>query len=345
MIINNRQINIKNEPYIIAEMSNNHMNDLDKAFRMIEVAKKAGADAIKIQTYNADSLTIDCSKPDFVIPDPLWKGRTYYDLYQEISMPFAWNKKLFDKARELEITMFSSPFDSASVDLLEDLNCPAYKIASFEAKDHSFIKKVAATGKPIIMSTGISNLEDIKESIQIAQDAGAKDIAVLHCISSYPCSVREMNLEVLRELSKLNVEVGLSDHSLSNLAPIMSVAYGATVIEKHFTEKRSDGGPDAAFSLEPDELKSLKEQTALAWQVKGSAEILVKERPGSHHARSLYFVEDIKAGEMLTAENIRSIRPGFGLEPKYLDNVIGKKVLKDIERGTPLTWSLLNEDN
>lgn len=345
MIINRRKINNLNAPYIIAEMSNNHMNDLDKAFRLIEIAKKSGADAIKIQTYNADSLTIDCDRSDFVIPDSLWKGRTYHDLYKQISMPLEWNKKLFEKARELDITMFSSPFDFASVDLLEDLNCPAYKIASFEAKDHAFIKKIASTGKPIIMSTGISNLEDIKESIHIAQGAGAKDIAILHCISSYPSAVTDMNLEVLKELSKLNVVVGLSDHSLSNLAPLMSVAYGASIIEKHFTEKRSDGGPDAAFSLEPGELKQLKDQTTLAWQAKGSVDVLLQKRVGSHHARSLYFVEDIKAGEILTEISIRSIRPGFGIEPKYLDNVIGKKALVDIERGTPVAWSLINENN
>jgi len=345
LIINKRVINKENPPYIIAEMSNNHMNDLDKAFRLIEIAKKAGADAIKIQTYNADSLTIDCNKSDFVISDPLWKGKNYYDLYQEISMPLEWNKKLFEKARELGITMFSSPFDEASVDLLEGLNCPAYKIASFEAKDHAFIKKIASTGKPIIMSTGVSNLAEIKESIEVAQAHGAGEIAILHCISSYPSDVEDMNVEVIAELKLLGVEVGLSDHSLSNLAPILSVAYGATVIEKHFTEKRSDGGPDAAFSLEPEELKQLKEQTTAAWKAKGSIEILQHKRIGSHHARSLYVVENITAGELISLDNIRSIRPGFGLEPKYLEKIIGRVACVDIERGTALSWDLLDELN
>ena len=338
MISNGRKICVNEAPYIIAEMSNNHMNDLKKAFRLIEIAKKSGADAIKIQTYNADSLTIDCSKSDFIIPDPLWKGRTYYDLYKEISMPFSWNKKIFDKAHDIGITIFSSPFDSASIDLLEDINCPAYKIASFEAKDHEFVKKVASTKKPIIMSTGVSNLSEIMESIEVAKDAGAKEIAVLHCISDYPSDIIDMNILAIKELLKLGIEVGLSDHSLGNLAPIMAVAYGASIIEKHFTELRSDGGPDAAFSLEPNELKSLKEETTRAWIAKGRAEALDDKRMGSHHARSLYFVLDTKAGEKITVENVRSIRPSYGLEPKFLNEILGKKLSIDVERGDPVSW-------
>jgi len=341
MNINGRKIGSQQAPYIIAEMSNNHLNDLDRAYRLLDIAKAAGVDAVKIQTYTADSLTIDCDKSDFVISDPLWQGKSYYDLYQEITMPVAWNKKLFDRAFKLGITLFSSPFDAASVDLLEDLNCPAYKIASFEAKDHAFIQKVASTAKPIIMSTGISSLMDVQESIVVAQDAGCQDIAILHCVSSYPSDVGNMNIDALSEFSALGVEIGLSDHSLDNLAAILSVAYGASIIEKHFTERRVDGGPDAAFSLEPRELKNLKEQTELAWKAKGSADVLNSQRLGAHHARSLYFVSDVKKGELLTPENVRSIRPGFGLEPKLLNQVLGKNALENIARGTPVSWELI----
>jgi len=338
MLINRREIGIHQPPYIIAEMSNNHMNDLQKAFKLIELAKYAGVDAVKIQTYNAESLTIDCDKPDFVIPDKLWSGITYYDLYKEISMPFDWNKKLFDKANEVGITLFSSPFDELSVDLLEDLNCPAYKIASFEAKDYSFIKKVASTRKPIIISTGVSSLSDIAESVEIAYEHGASEVAILHCISSYPSDVTDMNVSAIAELRKLGVVVGLSDHSLSDLASTMSIAYGASIIEKHYTVSRADGGPDADFSLEPEELKDLKDRTMQAWKARGNANILTKNRSGAHHARSLYFVRDVKKGDIVTMENIRSIRPGYGLEPKFMKDVLGKKLCKDVERGDRVTW-------
>ncbi len=338
MVINGRKIGERNPPYIIAEMSNNHMNDLQKAFNLIHIAKKSGADAIKLQTYNADSLTIDCDKPDFVISDSLWRGRTYYDLYNEITMPFNWNKKLFDKAHEVGITVFSSPFDSKSIDLLEDLNCPAYKIASFESKDHSFVKKVASTNKPIIMSTGVSSLSEIMESVEIARESGANEIAILHCISSYPSQTDDMNLLAIKELLKLGVVVGLSDHSLSDLASIMSVAYGASIIEKHFTAARIEGGPDADFSLEPAELKNLKDRTSEAWKAKGSKEVLKNKRIGSNHERSLYFVKDIKEGESISLKNVRSIRPGFGLNPKFLESILGKAVSKDFERGDRVSW-------
>lgn len=341
MKINGRKIGQGYTPYIIAEMSNNHLNDLHRAYHLLDIAKGAGVDAIKIQTYTADSLTIDCDKSEFVISDPLWKGKSYYDLYKEITMPTGWNKKLFDKASQLDITLFSSPFDEESIDLLEDLNCPAYKVASFEAKDHQFIQKIASTKKPIIMSTGISRFNDIQESIEIAKEAGCRDIAILHCISSYPSDVTDMNLNALLELKKLGVEIGLSDHSLDNMAAVLSVAYGASIIEKHYTVRRSDGGPDAAFSLEPDELKYLKEKTKLAWQAKGSANILHEKRVGEQHARSLYFIKDIEKGDLLTSENVRTIRPGFGIEPKFLPDVLGKRALKNIERGTAVKWDLV----
>jgi N-acetylneuraminate synthase len=338
MEINGRKIGLNYPPYIIAEMSNNHMNDIQKAYRIIELAKKNGADAIKIQTYTADSLTIDCDKPDFVIPDPLWKGKTYYELYKQITMPLEWNKLLFEKAREVGITIFSSPFDDASVDILEELDCPAYKIASFEAKDHRFLRKIASTKKPIFISTGVSSLDDIKESIEVLKKAGAENLVVLHCISSYPSQVENMNVSAVDEISKFGIKVGLSDHSLDNLAAIMSVAYGACVIEKHFIESREDGGPDAEFSIEPEELKILSDQALLAWKAKGSGDVLNKTRTGSHHARSVYIVEDMQAGDILNEANTRIIRPGFGLEPKYYDDILGKRVNKSIERGTALSF-------
>lgn len=341
MKINGRAIGHQAPPYLIAEMSNNHTLDLNKAFEMVLQAKRCGADAVKIQTYTADSLTIDCDKADFLIPDPLWQGKKYYDLYSEITMPTSWNKLLFEKAEEIGITLFSSPFDEASVNLLEDLNCPAYKIASFEAKDHYFLKQVAATGKPIIISTGISSLQDIEESLTILRDAGARDIAVLHCISSYPSNAEDMNVSVVGELAKLGVPVGLSDHSLEHIAPVLSVAYGASVIEKHFTLRRSDGGPDAAFSIEPDELKELRRQTDQAWKAIGNPNALNEKRPGSHHGRSVYVVQDIRQGEILSPENVRIIRPGFGLEPRHYEDVLGKTANKDLERGTPLTLEVL----
>ena len=342
--INGRQIGEKYPPYVIAEISNNHLNDIERAFELIYHAKEAGVDALKIQTYTPDSLTIDCDKKDFIIQDDLWKDKTYYNLYKEIAMPLSWNKLLFDKAREVDITIFSSPFDELSVDLLEDLNTPAYKIASFESKDPVFVKKIASTGKPLIISTGVSTLDEIMETIHIAKDVGNQNIAILHCISSYPTSVTDMNLKALLKLKKLGVLIGLSDHSLSNLAPILSIALGASIIEKHFTLSRSDGGPDSAFSLEPDELQLLKSDTYSSWKALGEEDILnVKVREGRENARSLYFIKDTARGEIISTQHIRSIRPGFGLEPKHLNEIIGMCATKDIERGTAVSWELVSE--
>ncbi len=342
--INDRKIGENYPPYIIAEMSNNHLKDLNRAYELVYAAKKSGVDALKIQTYTPDSLTIDCDSKDFVIEDALWKGKTYYELYNEIAMPLSWNKLLFEKAREVGITIFSSPFDEDSVDLLEDLNSPAYKIASFESKDPYFLKKVVSTHKPIILSTGVSSLNEIMETVTTAKDMGCKSLAVLHCISSYPAETKEMNLNVIKELKKMGVVVGLSDHSLSNLAAVLSVGLGASIIEKHYTISRSDGGPDAEFSLEPEELALLKSESYKAWEALGSGKILSEtKRVGSRNSRSIYFVKDMKVGDTITTDCIRRIRPGYGLAPKYEGRLIGKKVSQDVKRGTATSWGLINE--
>jgi len=341
MEINGRQIGAEYPPYIIAEMSNNHLCDFEKAKKIMVAAAESGVDAIKIQTYTADSLTIDCQKPDFVIQDPLWRGQTYYQLYQSISMPLAWTEKLFSFARELGITLFSSPFDEASVDLLARLNAPAYKIASFEANDWPLIQKAAATGKPLIISTGTSTYAEIAELLR--QDwLLPENIALLHCVSSYPANSSMMNLKAISRWQELGVTVGLSDHSIPPLASIAAVSLGACIIEKHFTLSRQDGGPDAEFSLEPDELKHLVNISKEAWLALGDAKVLDHEqRAGSQHKRSIYAVHDIAAGELFTPDNIRVIRPGFGLSPRYYAGLLGQAATQDIERGTALNWSLI----
>ena len=342
--IDGRRIGAQYPPYIIAEMSNNHLNDMRRVFELIHCAKESGVDALKIQTYTPDSLTIDCDKEDFVIQNDLWKGKTYYNLYKEISMPLSWNKMIFEEGRKVGLTVFSSPFDESSVDLLEDLNSPAYKVASCEAKDPVLLKKIASTGKPLIISTGVSSYDEIMETIEICNDAGNNNIAVLHCVTSYPASISSMNLNALLKLKKLGVIIGLSDHSLPNLAPILSIALGASIIEKHFTLSRDDGGPDSAFSLEPVELKSLKDDTYDSWKALGSEDILNSiNRKGNESARSLYFVKNVFKGQEITEEHVRSIRPGLGLSPKLIHKVIGMLAVKDIERGTAVSWELLSE--
>jgi len=340
MQINNREISSNEPPYIIAEMSNNHLKDLNKAKKIIDAAKECGVDAIKIQTYTPDSLTIDCNKEDFVITDKLWAGRTYYDLYKEIAMPIEWTAELFEHARQQELTIFSSPFDEASVDLLEQLGAPAYKIASFEANDFHLRRRIIATGKPVIMSTGVSTYSQL--SAFIAEFPDHASLTLLHCLSAYPSSAKDMNLRCIHQLQKLGCAVGLSDHSRSPLAAIASVAMGAVMIEKHFTISRADGGPDAAFSLEPNEMKQLVQYSKEAWQALGSSEVLNNpNRSGSNHRRSIYAVKDIKKGQSLSEENIRIIRPGFGMPPELFNQVIGKNARVDITRGSRLSWDLL----
>ena len=344
LIINGRKISYGEEPYIIAEMSANHNGNLQRALDTISMAKNAGADAIKLQTYTADTITINCDKEDFQIYSGLWKGRNLYALYEWAHTPYEWHKEMFDHAQKIGITCFSTPFDETAVDLLEDLNAPAYKIASFEAVDLPLIRYVAQTRKPMIISTGMANLEEIGEAVETARDAGCKDIVLLHCISGYPAPVEQSNLKTIPDLAKrFDVIPGLSDHSLGVMVSITSVALGACVIEKHVTLSRSDEGPDSEFSLEPDELKCLCDGTKAAWKALGKAGYERKpvEEESVKFRRSIYVVEDIRVGEELTERNTRRIRPGYGLAPKYFDEVLGKVAQVDIERGTALQWNFL----
>lgn len=340
-----RKISSTEPPYVIAELSANHQGSIDNALLLIEKAKACGADAIKLQTYRPDTITIDCDLPDFTIDDGLWKGRTLYDLYDEAHTPWEWHQALFDKAREVGITTFSSPFDNTAVDLLEELGAPAYKIASFEAIDLPLIRYVASTGKPMIISTGMADAEEITEAITAAKEGGCKELAVLHCVSGYPAPASDYNLKTLLDMQeRFEVIVGLSDHTLDNTTALASVALGASIIEKHFTLRRSDGGPDSTFSLEPPELKALCQGTKTAWEALGRVDYGRKSSESSNvvFRRSLYFVKSLKAGNVITKECVKSIRPGYGLPPKFLDDVVGRTVKEAIQRGTAVQWELLD---
>lgn len=342
--IDNRKIGPDFPPYIIAELSANHNGDINRAFEILEMAKRCGADAIKLQTYTQDTLTIDCDKPDFKIEGGLWDGRTLYDLYTEAHMPWDWHKPLFAKAKELGITIFSSPFDTTAVDLLEELGAPAYKIASFEAIDLPLIEYVAKTGKPLIISTGMANKEEIQEAVETAKNAGCKELVVLHCVSGYPAPSGDYNLATIPDMAqRFDVITGLSDHTIDNTTAITSVALGACLIEKHVTLDRSGGGPDDSFSLEKPELVQLCRDAKVAWQAIGHVNYERKESEKGNlvFRRSLYVVKDIKAGELITNENVRSIRPGYGLAPKYLQSILGTMAKKNIEKGTPLSHELI----
>lgn len=327
-------------PYIIAELSANHNGSLDTALRIVEEAKKAGADAVKLQTYTADTITLNSEAEDFQIKGGLWDGKSLYQLYQEAHMPWGWHKPLFERARELEIPIFSSPFDTAAVDLLEDLNAPAYKIASFEAVDLPLIKYVAATGKPMIISTGMADAEEIKEAIHAAKEAGCKQLAILHCVSGYPAPAEDYNLRTIPDMiARHGLVTGLSDHTLDNTTAIASVVLGASIIEKHFTLDRTGGGPDDSFSLEPEELAALCRDSKTAWSSLGEIDYGRKssEQGNVQFRRSLYFIKDMKSGDEVTFDCVRSVRPGFGLAPKHLDRVIGSTVTRDIVANTPVT--------
>lgn len=331
-------------PYVIAELSANHNGKLETAMKIIEQAKKAGADAVKLQTYTADTITLKSDAEEFQIHGGLWDGKTLYQLYQEAHMPWEWHKPLFEHARKLDITIFSSPFDNTAVDLLEDLNAPAYKIASFEAVDLPLIKYVASTGKPMIISTGMADAEEIREAIDAARVGGCKELAILHCVSGYPAPAEDYNLRTIPDMVKcFGLVTGLSDHTLDNTTAIASVVMGASIIEKHFTLDRNGGGPDDSFSLEPTEMAQLCTGAKTAWLALGQVNYGRKssEQGNVKFRRSLYFVKDIKTGDVITADSVRSIRPGFGLPPKYLDMVIGRCAVRDVVAGTPLTWGLI----
>lgn len=331
-------------PYIIAEMSANHNGDLNAALRIIEEAKRAGADAIKIQTYRPDTITLKSDLSDFQITDGLWAGRTLYDLYEWAHTPWEWHKPLFEHARKLGITLFSSPFDNTAVDLLEDLNTPAYKIASFEAVDLPLIKYVARTGKPMIISTGMADAEEIQEAIDAAREGGCKELGILHCVSGYPAPAEDYNLRTLSDMiERFGLVTGLSDHTLDNTTAIASVVMGASIIEKHFTLDRDGGGPDDSFSLEPTELAALCRDSKTAWRALGKVDYGRKssEQGNVKFRRSLYFVRDLKAGDVITEDAVRSVRPGFGLPPKHIEDITGRILCKDVKNGDATRWDQL----
>ena len=344
IFIAGRRIAADEPPYIIAEISANHNGKLATALKLVDVAKEMGADAVKLQTYRPDTITLNSSLPDFQISAGLWKGRTLYELYEEAHMPWEWHAPLFERAQKIGITIFSSAFDTTAVDLLENLNAPAYKVASFEAIDLPLIRYIARCGKPMIISTGMADFEEIGEAIAAAKDGGCKEIAVLHCVSGYPAPAADYNLHTIPNmLLNFKLVTGLSDHTLDNTTAIASIALGASIVEKHFTLDRRGGGPDDSFSLEPSELNALCRQTKTAWAALGKIDYGVKssEQGNVQFRRSLYFTKNLKAGELVTMDAVRSTRPGYGLAPKFRDKVVGKKVRADVDYATPVSWDVL----
>ncbi|MFC0807446.1 pseudaminic acid synthase [Ensifer sp. P24N7] len=335
-----REIGSDFPPYVIAEMSANHNGRIETALSLIDRAKEAGADAVKLQTYRPDTITLDSDADEFRIQGGLWGGKTLYQLYSEAYMPWEWHAPLFEHARKTGITIFSSPFDNTAVDLLEDLNAPAYKIASFEAVDLPLIRYAAGTGKPMIISTGMADDEEIAEAIDAARGGGCKDLAILHCVSGYPAPARDYNLRTIPDMiERFGLATGLSDHTLDNTTAIASVALGGSLIEKHFTLDRSGGGPDDSFSLEPQEFAALCRDAKTAWEALGNVDYGHKssETGNVKFRRSLYFVKSLKAGDIVTPDAVRSVRPGFGLAPKFLDRVLGKVLRRDVQINTPVT--------
>lgn len=342
-----RRIGKGSPAYIIAELSANHGQKLSAALELIEAAADAGADAIKLQTYRADTITLDCDAPPFQIGEgTVWKGRRLYDLYEEAHTPWEWHAELFAAAAARGLACFSSPFDDTAVDFLETLDCPAYKIASFEIVDHGLIKKAAATGKPLIMSTGMASEEEVAEAVEVALKGGAGGLALLKCVSAYPAPPEEMNLRTIAYLSeKFSCISGLSDHTLGTAVPVTAVALGGKIIEKHLTMRRADGGPDAHFSLEPAEFAQMVDAVRVAERAVGttSFELTDSQRASTQFRRSLFVCQTVRQGERFTRENVRSVRPGDGLPPKYLEEILGRKAAQDLEPGQPLRWEYLSE--
>ncbi len=346
MRIGDRDVGAGAPPFVIAEMSGNHNGSFERALRIVDAAADAGASAVKLQTYTADTMTLDSDQPGFVIEEPtsLWYGRRLYDLYEQAHTPWEWHEPLMQHARERGLLCFSSPFDASAVGFLEGLDVPCYKIASLENVDHPLIRTVATTGKPMIISTGASTLEEVDEAVQVARDAGCDDLVVLRCTSGYPAPADEANLRAIPMLrERYGCEIGLSDHSLGIGVALAAVALGATVIEKHLVDDRDAGGVDAEFSMEPAELARLVEEAERARRSLGTASFKpsASEAGARTRRRSLYITQDLKAGDELTAQNLRSIRPGFGLHPKYQDGLFGRRVLRDVRAGTPADWTLV----
>ncbi len=346
MIIADRSIGQDHAPFVIAEMSGNHNQSLERALLIVEEAAKAGAHALKLQTYTPDTMTIDSEEGEFFISDPksLWAGQSIYKLYQQAHTPWDWHKPIFDRARELGMMAFSSPFDETAVDFLETLDVPCYKIASFENVDLPLIRKVAATGKPMIISTGMATVAELHEAVSAARDAGCTSLTLLKCTSTYPATPLNSNLLTIPHMRDLfQCEIGISDHTMGLGAAVAAVALGATVIEKHFTLDRADGGVDSTFSLEPDEFKALVTETERAWQALGKVSYgpTAAETRAVTRRRSIYAVKDIAPGESFTKDNLRCIRPGHGLMPKHFDALIGRQAKQPIKRGTPMTWSVI----
>lgn len=344
--INGTAIGDGNKPYVIAELSANHGGSLQRAKASILAAKRCGANAVKIQTYSPDTMTIDTDKSDFIIKAGLWKGYNLYQLYKEAHTPYEWHASLFEYAKKIGITIFSTPFDETAVDLLEKLKSPAYKIASFEITDIPLIKYVAKKKKPIFISTGMASIEEIGEALNACNDEDNKDILLFHCISNYPAELSDSKLGDIRYLSKFfRVKVGLSDHTISNTASVLAIALGAQAIEKHFKLDNNDCGPDSSFSILPQQLKSLCQECNIAYQAVLSNKL---ERPSSEKEnkkfrRSIYFVNNLKSGELITEKDVKRIRPGNGLDPKYFNDIIGKRVLHDVYRADPVSWSVLSK--
>jgi len=344
--IKNTRIGPNNPPFIIAEMSGNHNQSLDRALSIVDAAAKCGANALKIQTYTADTMTLELDEGEFLISDKdsLWQGKSLHKLYQEAYTPWEWHKIIFDRAHELGMIAFSTPFDETAVDFLEELDVPCYKIASFENTDIPLIRKVAATGKPMIISTGMATVAELDESVRVAREAGCSELILLKCTSTYPATPENTNILTIPHLRELfGCEVGLSDHTMGIGVAVASVALGATVIEKHFTLSRADGGVDSSFSMEPKEMNALVVESERAWQSLGSVQYgpTQKEKKSIGYRRSIYVINDIKKGEVLTRGNLRAIRPGYGLPPQNLDTLLGKKINRELKKGTPMSWDYI----